>query len=133
MKNMSIVKKVAAITLACAMALTVSPVMNAGAKSGHWYYRGVAKDDQTDSFKYLRGSWYYRGEGWETPATPEIDNALKADKNIGIINAKSAGIIHNGICNECSAEGPRPCRGQRALTRSLRSIQHSWRKLLFPK
>ena len=78
MKNMSIVKKVAAITLACAMALTVSPVMNAGAKSGHWYYRGVAKDDQTDSFKYLRGSWYYRGEGWETPATPEIDNALKA-------------------------------------------------------
>ena len=77
-KNMSIVKKVAAITLACAMALTVSPVMNAGAKSGNWYYRGVAEDDQTDSFKYLRGNWYYRGEGWETPATPEIDNTLKA-------------------------------------------------------
>ena len=62
-KNMNIVKKAVAITLACAMALTVSPVMKAGAKSSSLYLRGCQK--------YLRG-------GWETPATPEIDNTLKA-------------------------------------------------------
>ena len=73
MKTMSIVKKAAAITLACAMALTISPIMKAGAKSHNMYLRGSGSI-------YLRGSnsIYLRGNGWETPATPEIDGTLQA-------------------------------------------------------
>ncbi|MBQ7200855.1 MAG: hypothetical protein IJS24_05730 [Eubacterium sp.] len=77
-KTMIIVKKAVAITFACAMALAITPVMDAGARSGHWYYRGAAEDDQTDGYKYLRGNWYYRGDGWKAPYNPEANEYIKA-------------------------------------------------------